>query len=123
MKHSILTQIKRAKSTKGKKIKKKVHWCKQLEEIHVYTPESENTASDDLFLPSSQNSSSDLHQLPTTLQTVSTTGNRTCGLQQKLEKLSIDNAELTRFTVNNRPVWRKIVDAENSSLEGDEEWV
>lgn len=121
MKHTILTKFKRTKSTKTNKTKKKVHWCKQLEEIHVYTPESKNTALDDLFLTSSQNSSSDSHHLPRTLQSVTATGQATSELQHKLEKLSIDN-ERTRFTVNNRPVWRKIVDAEIASL-GGEEWV
>lgn len=121
MKHSILTKFKRTKSTKTNKTKKKVHWCKQLEEIHVYTPECENTASDDLFSASSQNSSSDSHQYSGTLQTVTTNGQETSELQQKLEKLAL-GSERTRFTVNNRPVWRRIVDAEIASL-GGEEWV
>ena len=124
MKHSILTKLKRKKST-SKKVKKTVHWCEQLEQIYVYTPESENMhASDDWFLSSSQNSSSDLQHdhLPKTSQPVTTTEQATSELQRKLEKLYMDNIERTRFTVNNRPVWRKIVGAENSSLEG-EDWV
>lgn len=120
MKHSILTQLKRTKSTKANKTKKKVHWCKQLEVIHVYTPDSENNAPDELFFTTSQFSSSEPHELPTASQTMKTTEHAACEIQHKLDKLFIEN-EPTRFTVNNRPVWRKIVDAENSSF--GEDWV
>lgn len=123
MKHSILTKLKRKKS-KSNKVKKTVHWCEQLEQIYIYNPESEIMASDDLFLSSSQNSSSDSQHdlLPRTLLPVTTTEQAASELQCKLEKLTIDNIERRRFTVNNRPDWRKIVGAENSSLEG-EDWV
>ena len=113
MKHSILTQLKRTKSTKTYKTKKKVHWCKQLEVIHVYTP-------DDLLFTSSQFSSPEPHEVPRGSQTMKTTGHVACEVQHNLEKLSIEN-EPTRFTVNKRPVWRKTVDAESSSF--GEDWV
>lgn len=122
MKHSILIKLKRTKSTKTvTKSKKTVHWSKQLEEVRLFNPESENTVSNDLPWRASQNSSLPDHQSSRVFQTVATTGKETSELQHKLEKLSIDN-ERTRFTMNNRPVWRKIVDAENSSLSG-EDWV
>ncbi|KAJ7371011.1 hypothetical protein OS493_028630 [Desmophyllum pertusum] len=123
MKHSILIQLKRTKSTKTvTKSKKTVHWSKQLEEVRLFNPESENTVSNDLLWRASQKSSLPPdHQSSRVFQTVAATGQETSELQRKLEKLSIDN-ERTRFTMNNRPVWRKIVDAENSSLSG-EDWV
>ena len=123
MKHSILIKLKRTKSTKTvTKSKKKVHWSKQLEEVRLFNPESENTVSDDLLWRASQKSSLPPdHQSSRVFQTVAATGQETAELQRKLEKLSVDN-ERTRFTMNNRPVWRKIVDAENSSLSG-EDWV
>lgn len=120
MKHSILTQLKRKKSTKSDKTKKKVHWCKQLEVIHVYTPDSENNVQDELTFTSSQFFPSEPHELPRESQAMKTTGHAACEIQRELEKLSIEN-ELTRFTVNNRPVWKKVADAENSSV--GEDWV
>ena len=120
MKHSILTQLKRKKSTKTDKTKRKVHWCKQLEEIHVYIPDSENNVQDELTFTSSQFSTSEPHELPRESQTMETTGHAPCEIQRKLEKLSIEN-EPTRFTVNNRPVWEKVADAENSFF--GEDWV
>lgn len=120
MKHSILTQLKRKKSTKTNKTKKKVHWCKQLEVIHVYTSDSEINVHDELTFTSSQFFSSEPLELPRESQTVRTTGHAACEIQRKLEKLSIEN-EPTCFTVNNRPVWKRVVDAETSSFE--EDWV
>lgn len=120
MKHSILTQLKRKKSTKSDKTKKKVHWCKQLEVIHVYTPDSENNVQDELTFTSSQFFPSEPHELPRESQAMKTTGHAACEIQRELEKLSIEN-ELTRFTVNKRPAWKKVADAENSSV--GEDWV
>jgi len=120
MKHSILTQLKRKKSTKTNKTKKKVHWCKQLEVIHVYTPDSENYVQDELTFTSRQFYSSEPRELPRESQTMRATGHPTCEIQHKLEKLSLENKP-TRFTVNKRPVWKKVADAENSSVE--EDWV
>ena len=120
MKHSILTQLKRKKSTKTGQTKKRVHWCKQLEVIHVYIPDSEKNTPDELTFTSSQFFTSEAHELPRASQTMKTTGHAPCEIQRKLEKLSIEN-EPTHFTVNNRPVWKKVTDAENSSL--GEDWV
>ena len=120
MKHSILTQLKRKKSTKTNKTKKKVHWCKQLEVIHVYTPDSENNAHDESTFTSSQFFPSEPLELPRESQTMRKTGHAACEVRHKIEKLSLEN-ELTRFTVNNRPVWKKVADVENSGAE--EDWV
>lgn len=47
MKNFSLTKLKRGKSTKSTKSKKSVHWSEELEEIHFYSPEPENFASED----------------------------------------------------------------------------
>jgi len=120
MKHSILTQLKRKTSTKTNKTKKKVHWCKQLEVIHVFTPDSENNVQDELTFSSSEFSSSDPLELPRESQTMKTTGHVASEIQHKLQKLSIES-EPTRFTVNNRLVWKKVAGAENSFI--GEDWV
>ena len=117
MKHSILTQLKRKRSTKTKK---RVHWCKQLEVIHVYTPDSANNVQGELAFTSGQCFSSEAHELAIESQTMKTAGHAACETQRKLEKLSIEN-EPTRFTVNHRPVWKKVADAEYSSA--GEDWV
>ena len=116
MKHSLLTQLKRKKSTKAKK---RVHWCKQLEVIHVFTPDTENNVQDELTFNSSQCFSSEPHEMPRESQTIKITGHGASEIQHKLEKLFIEN-EPTRFTVK-RLVWKKVGDVENSSI--GEDWV
>lgn len=121
MKHSILTKFKGTKSTKTTKTKKKVRWCKQLEEIHVFDPEFVNIASDtDLFLTPGQNPCSLDNQSPRDLQTMSGTHNAPSELQPRLEKLSIDK-EQEYFKMKNKLVWRKVMDGNSSSF--GEDWV
>lgn len=124
MKNSTLTKFKRKKSAKSPtKIKKKVHWSEQLEEIHFFkSAESENVASEhDLFFTDIYNSAC-VNQPTRELQlkTETTADNATFELQHRLEKMSLEN-KVEDFSTDKRSAWQKRLAAESDFIW--EDWV
>ena len=115
MKNSAWSKFKRTKSTKTKK---KVHWSKQLEEVHVFDSERESDAPDDVFFSEKFNSCNSIHvpenQSNFRLNTEETVPVNATDQKQKLEKISLKNEVA-------RPAWKKCFDVEDDSL--GEDWV
>lgn len=117
MKNSAWRKFKRTKSTKNKK---KVHWSKQLEEVHVFDAERENDAPDDVLFSENLNSFNSIdvpenqsNFWPNT-EAEMVPVNATSDQKQKLEKMSLENKV-------ERPAWKKCFDVEDDSL--GEDWV
>ena len=123
MEHSILTKLTGTKSTSTTKAKKKVHWCKKLEEIHVFEPELVNiTQRKTLFSSTSETASSLDNQDQSTndLQRIIRIQNTASKLHVRLEKLSMATDQNYSFT-NDKVMRRKDSDSENSFF--GEDWV